>query len=141
MVAPRNVCAPPGARRSVIGLVGSVGWFPLTIAFPVLCWIKVRVQGCAGPARARAGRGGRWLVGPETRLRQRWRCVRRPTFRTTAAPLHCLAAPLPQVYKPTGLRLAAMRGVCLLMLLVAAGATVGAVYTMVHSFQTVEFFQ
>ena len=25
----------------VVGLVGSVGWFPLTIAFPFLCWIKV----------------------------------------------------------------------------------------------------
>lgn len=70
---------------SVIGLVGSVGWYPLTIAFPFLCWIKV--------------------------------------------------------YRPTGLRLAAIRTVGLIMLLAAAGATVGAVYTMVHSFQTVEFFQ
>lgn len=53
----------------------------------------------------------------------------------------CAALPSVQVYRPTGLRLAAIRAVGLIMLLAAAGATVGAVYTMVHSFQTVEFFQ
>ena len=124
----------------MIGLVGSVGWFPLTIAFPVLCWIKVRVRGCAGPARARAGRGGRWWGRRPASGSAGAACGDRlsapPPHRSTAS-----LPPPPQVYKPTGLRLAAMRGVCLLMLLVAAGATVGAVYTMVHSFQTVEFFQ
>ena len=46
-----------------------------------------------------------------------------------------------QVYRPSGARLAAMWAVGVTMLLVALAATVGAVYTLIHSFQTVEFFQ
>lgn len=42
---------------SVIGLVGSVGWFPLTIAFPILCWIKVRGRGAFGVVFQLRGRG------------------------------------------------------------------------------------
>ena len=39
--SPDALCHPPPVH-TVIGLVGSVGWYPLTIAFPFLCWIKVR---------------------------------------------------------------------------------------------------
>lgn len=52
---------------SVIGLVGSVGWFPLTIAFPILCWIKVRARGrdAVGVVFELCGRGT--LMGWGTR--------------------------------------------------------------------------
>lgn len=87
-------------------------------------------QGAAGAGAGKAGE--RVPAG---------RAPAAPRAGTEAAAACRTAVPPPQVHRPRGLRLAAMRAVGVVMLLVAAGATVGAVYTMIHSFQTMEFFQ
>lgn len=105
------------------GLVGSICWYPLTVGFPFLCWAKVACGGGGGRLR---GRAGGQLAGSAA---------------PAGAGMRDTATPCPQVYRPTGARLVLMWLVGLAMLLVALAATVGSVYSLVNSLQSVEWFQ
>lgn len=132
-----NGCADIGAApvhpalqpffSPVVGLVGSITYFPLCVLFPCLMWAKVRTM--YGRCALGGWRSGAGMLQPA--------CGCSTLIAQTPLSLLPLHDPSPpfvcQVYKPQGLYLRVMKGVCWSMLFVALGAIVGSVQALIDS--------
>ena len=111
---------------SIAGLVGALTFYPLAIYFPFRMWQKVGWAGCcvgkAGPGPRAAG--ARVLLAA---LRAALSDVGSSKQQQSPPCLHCM-----QVFKPRGLFAGLLWAIDVSMLLVCAGATVGAVRDIIN---------